>query len=75
MNSRVRSPRPRRERGEAKPLLGRAGKTVTHLEYESYAPLAIKTIHSILLEARDLPAVVPTTTHCFDHSQDRKSVV
>ncbi|KAM0752447.1 MoaE-domain-containing protein [Meredithblackwellia eburnea MCA 4105] len=44
------------------------GKTVTHLEYESYTSLAIKTLRSILIEARNLPAPAATTHHCFDHS-------
>ncbi|KDE03514.1 hypothetical protein MVLG_06026 [Microbotryum lychnidis-dioicae p1A1 Lamole] len=30
-------------------------KTVTHLEYESYASLALKTLHSVLEAARRLP--------------------
>ncbi|KAL8276181.1 hypothetical protein RQP46_011393 [Phenoliferia psychrophenolica] len=44
------------------------GKRVTHLDYESYTPLALKTLHSILLEARTLPSPAPTAHHCFDHS-------
>lgn len=51
------------------PRLCITGKQVTHLEYESYVPLALKTLHSVLLGARDLPApILPATTHCFDHS-------
>lgn len=38
------------------------GREVTHLEYEAYIPLAIKTIDSILLEARSLPALSPSTS-------------
>lgn len=36
-------------------VLEHAGKTVTHLDYECYVPLAIKTLRSILVEARNLP--------------------
>ncbi|GAA6043183.1 hypothetical protein JCM8097_008716 [Rhodosporidiobolus ruineniae] len=35
------------------------GRTVTHLTYESYVPLALKTLHHLLLEARDLPPPPP----------------
>ncbi|GAA5974354.1 hypothetical protein JCM21900_005218 [Sporobolomyces salmonicolor] len=35
------------------------GRTVTHLLYESYVPLALKTLHHLLLEARALPAPPP----------------
>lgn len=40
------------------------GRTVTHLEYESYIPLALKTMNAILLEARNLPPLAPSTSTC-----------
>lgn len=36
-----------------------AGRTVTHLTYESYVPLALKTLESLLAEARSLPSPPP----------------
>ncbi|BGO98898.1 hypothetical protein NBRC10513v2_000001 [Rhodotorula toruloides] len=35
------------------------GRTVTHLTYESYVPLALKTLESLLAEARTLPPPPP----------------
>ncbi|BGP28269.1 hypothetical protein JCM10296v2_000001 [Rhodotorula toruloides] len=35
------------------------GRTVTHLTYESYVPLALKTLESLLVEARNLPPPPP----------------
>ncbi|BGO88386.1 hypothetical protein NBRC10512_007267 [Rhodotorula toruloides] len=35
------------------------GRTVTHLTYESYVPLALKTLESLLSEARNLPPPPP----------------
>ncbi|GAA5950188.1 hypothetical protein JCM10213_005196 [Rhodosporidiobolus nylandii] len=47
------------------------GRTVTHLTYESYIPLALKTLRQILLEARSLPPPPPlagVTPHvCASH--------
>ncbi|GAA5893092.1 hypothetical protein JCM6882_003884 [Rhodosporidiobolus microsporus] len=48
------------------------GRTVTHLTYESYIPLALKTLRQLLLEARDLPPPPPLagipSHHCASHS-------
>lgn len=44
------------------------GKRVTHLDYECYIPLALKTLHQVLLEARQLPSPPPTSSACFGHS-------
>ncbi|ORY59899.1 Molybdopterin biosynthesis MoaE [Leucosporidium creatinivorum] len=44
------------------------GKRVTHLDYECYIPLALKTLHQVLLEARQLPSPAPTSSACFGHS-------
>ncbi|EGU13387.1 PolyA+ RNA export protein [Rhodotorula toruloides ATCC 204091] len=41
------------------PSLHYAGRTVTHLTYESYVPLALKTLESLLAEARTLPPPPP----------------
>lgn len=41
---------------------------MTRLDYEAYSPLALKTLHAILLEARQLPTPLPLEpTTCFDH--------
>ena len=39
-----------------------------HLEYESYIPLALKTMVQIINEARSLPALLPSTSICFGHT-------
>ncbi|GAA5843713.1 hypothetical protein JCM11251_003472 [Rhodosporidiobolus azoricus] len=53
------------------------GRTVTHLTYESYIPLALKTLHSLLLEVRQLPPPPPLvgvpTHHCASHSSSAPS--
>lgn len=38
-----------------------AGRSVTRLTYESYIPLALRTLKQILLDARALPAPSPVT--------------
>ncbi|GAA5979940.1 hypothetical protein JCM11641_007592 [Rhodosporidiobolus odoratus] len=52
------------------------GRTVTHLTYESYIPLALKTLHQVLLDARSLPPPAPLSyaTHdCASHSTSSPS--
>lgn len=48
-----------------------AGKEVIKLDYEAYVPLAMKTLHQILLEARKLPPCGVVTQHgnCHPHVQ------
>lgn len=46
------------------------GKVVTHLEYEGYTPLALKTINSILLQARALPALPASPNSCCHSSAE-----
>ncbi|KAK4046632.1 hypothetical protein OIV83_005915 [Microbotryomycetes sp. JL201] len=54
------------------------GRQVTHLYYESYVPLAIKTLHSVLEQVRTLPRPPPlietddpTSTTCCPPIQSR----
>ncbi|GAA6019049.1 hypothetical protein JCM10207_006300 [Rhodosporidiobolus poonsookiae] len=48
------------------------GRTVTHLTYESYVPLALKTLRQVLADVRALPPPPPLagveTHHCAAHA-------
>ncbi|GAA5956428.1 hypothetical protein JCM3765_005659 [Sporobolomyces pararoseus] len=51
------------------------GRQVSHLVYESYVPLALKTMGQILEEARNLPVPPPlegSTHHCCPRSQNSR---
>ncbi|KAM0792011.1 hypothetical protein ACM66B_007122 [Microbotryomycetes sp. NB124-2] len=49
------------------------GRQVTHLDYESYTPLAIKTLHSVLEKVRTLPRPLPLQHPADDAHDDMTS--